>query len=58
MLDSSAVSSPDNSVFMQVSLKYGRDVVDSQIVGAKMVNDGMEEWITGGGMLGVSTGDA
>ena len=58
MLDSSAVSSPENSVFMQISLKYGRDVVDSQIVGAKMVNDGMEEWITGGGMLGVSTGDA
>ena len=30
-------------------------MVDSQIVITAVVNDGIEEWISGGGMLGVSS---
>ena len=40
---------------MQVSLRYDEKIVDSQIVTTAVVNDGIEEWISGGGMLGVSS---
>jgi hypothetical protein len=46
------------TVYMQVSLKLDGAIVDSSILGATVVNDGFEDWLSGGGMIGVSSDNA
>ena len=46
------------TVYMQVSLKLSPFVVDSSIAGTAIVKEGFEEWISSGGMIGVSSDEA
>ena len=63
-LNASCICDPNNdpnagcTVYMQVSLKLPPFVVDSSIAGTAVVKEGFEEWISSGGMIGVSRDEA